>query len=380
MSSAKPNPLDVAELSRSNFIDLINLADADATLLPKIRNDYMIAKYGIDKKEHCIDCFDTTQPAITYTINLSDYQTAAKYFRLFGDLVTRLTFWGGYTFSPSESDALGQLIEQRCSKSLVKLVIYGERFSYLLGKAREQFSHVQQVGLYGLHSPYNYDLARIYPQMQSLTFEIFSLESVEALARPYASLTNVSIISLGRAQNFTNLKRLFALNPQIRSVNSPSFPKTELLQFMSEKLVQLNSLSFECGTNSPAEGDPVVNFASVEFLNISATRFCPRTLPLTFDRLNCARFGVYDINKDEIYRLLFSLPAIGTGEERSTGTLPDGWTAQLGQSGEVEFSRQGAMSVDSHADKNQLKPFASRLVEKASKLGNKVKHRAFGKK
>lgn len=183
-------------------------------------------------------------------------------------------------------------------------------------------------------------------------------------------------------QPYPNLKLLIASNPRIRSLVLSTFPKTELLQFISEQLVELQSLYLTCDESNPTEHDTPVNFASVDTLSIDETDSCPSTLPLTFDRLNRAEFSTYGIDEKKAQTLLFELPAIGTSEQRSTGTIPDEWKAERSPYGlDITFSRQAQPDAPPSAQPdgaNKLGALVSGLFKTASKLGDKLKQR-YGK-
>lgn len=306
------------------------MADSDASLLPAIR-ETLITKYGIDKKEHCFHNYNIKDDFFEYQIPLNEYEMATKYLRLFGDLVTRMHFWDPInTFTPVQIAEFVRLIEQHSAKSLVELNFVGDLFGYLLGETQQKFPYVRKLMLSNFQDAYEFDLARIYPKLESLFVDESTVESVDSLARSYKNLMDLSIYSNNRSANNTNFGKLFALNPQIRNFWSGSFPNAELLQFMSEHLVELNSLSLTCDVNGPHEDETPANFAHVGWLSIRGSRQCPSKLPLTFDQLTEIVF--YDVEDMEDIELKSKLPA--------TGALRKKWSVDDQRSyGCVTFSR-----------------------------------------
>lgn len=372
MVSGNASPLDAADLSLANFIDLIHLADADAALLPRIRNDYMIAKYGVDRTEHCFDCpHPSNGSSVRHQIPLNDYPTAEKYLRLFGDLVTRMSFWQlNRVFVPEQIAALVRLIEHRSSESLETLTFHGSSFGHLTGDTHQTFPNVHHITMFRISERDNCDLVRAYPRLRKLSCDILTLSSVETLVRAHHSLTEFQLFTATQSLLATNLKRFIELNPQIRSFSVDHFPNSALLQFISVKLAKLEYLSVAADASSPTEYDAAVHFANVKHLVVSEMRHCHCTLPLTFDRLQSVTF--YDIDRmaeDEVRTLLFRLPAIGTSEERSAGTIPAEWNAaqveQLGMRKYVRFARKPASASAVIAD----------MFKAALKLADRAKER-----
>lgn len=299
----------------------------DAAVYERIRKVYMQGVFRIHENEVCFDCLvDNTKSVIA----INDHMVAMQFLRHFGDLVHRVRVGSvAGTFSPNEYTELSHSIAANCAESLVELQLFNAG-GYLVGASEQVFPNVKSMVLHGAsYEGAEFALDRIYPHLEKLVVGLTNAQPIESLVRTYEHLATLVVLDRDMPQHNNHLKQLLQTNPQIRNLSLNYMPNTETIEFISEQLTSLESVSFECTESSPIHEDivqPIVHFGGVRSLTILAPHRCPSVIPLTFDHLDAVKFDrIEGIDQNAAKVLLFMLPDIGTVGERELGVLPAEW-------------------------------------------------------
>lgn len=299
----------------------------DAAVYERIRNVYMKGVFRIHENEVCFDCLVENNESV---IAINDHSVAVNFLRHFGDLVHRVRVGSvAGNFSLAEHTELSHSIAANCAESLVELQLFNAG-GYLVGESEQVFPNVKSVAVYGAsYEGVQFALDRIYPHLEKLIVGLTNPQPMESLVRTYEHLATLFMVEHEMPPNNNHLMRLLQLNPQIHNLSVNYMPNTETIEFISEHLKSLESVSFECTESSPIHADivqPIVHFAGVRTLTILAPSRCPSVIPLTFDHLDAVKFDrIEGIDENAAKVLLFMLPDIGTVGERELGVLPHEW-------------------------------------------------------
>lgn len=240
------------------FRELVNKADLSPRLRQLIRKHHMIPKYRIDKVNVS---FTNCAGSRLYEdhIVVCKYDTILKFFRSFGDLITKLNhITRNDKFSPEEMNAINEHVIQYCSKTLNELTLYHPTMA-LLGKTRAtspypeldyiykpsliQFERVTKLTIWNFKSSDHLEIDKIFPVLESLHFDtVKDVNNLRSLARHYPQLNELKMIAPVPLKRDAPIFHLFELNPQLRSLDLNTYPNELLLIYIQSTLRKLTTL------------------------------------------------------------------------------------------------------------------------------------------
>lgn len=264
-----------------NFTQLIDLADKNDTARPIIRNEYMIAKYRVHERIFVITKIFRDVPHSNQYNMVEQFESAHKFLRHFGDLVSKLRFENNWSqLTDTEVTTLTSDIEKYLSDSLVDIELKRVG-NYLLGKTKRVFSNVTYVKAVLDKYSDNYDLNRIYPKMETLYLQpsIFEEYPAKTVVRTYPNLKDLITIEHGSTNIFIDLLKV---NPRIERLRLNELPSREFLMYI-DNLPHLKELRIVGKQEFPI--NQITHFRHIEKFAVSISKWQSRAVPFTFDRL-----------------------------------------------------------------------------------------------
>lgn len=248
----------LAILDELHFRELVNRADLSPRLRELIRKHYLIPKYRIDKVSVCFsNCAESHFHEDSMV--LCKYDTIVKFFRSFGDSITKLVhITRDDKFSPKEMNTINQHVVQYCSKSLIELTLYHPTMA-LLGKTKVnspypelnyiyksnliKFQRVTKLTIWNFNSSDHLEIDQIYPVVESLQLDaVKDVNNLRSLDRHYPYLNDLRIIAPVPLKIDAPLHHIFEINPQLNSLDLNKIPDVKLLEFIHAKLRKLATL------------------------------------------------------------------------------------------------------------------------------------------
>lgn len=278
------------------------MAEISPAFTELIADRYMKPMHGIHEKKIIIDNTNTKQIVISDSILIGDYEISLKFLRLFGRLITRIEFNGG-TFQSYEIMAIGHSIAHYCCNSLVELEV-NHVGNYLISDTSRIFLKVTTLSLWMHKYSDNFQLNRIYPMLETLSFTGDSIK-YKSLTHQYAHLKKLRVELFSSRSHDSALEDLLRENLQIRSLHLTTLPGVDLLHFISNHLRNLDSLAVETtaygfpnSSNSNDNGQ-IIHFASVNKFRIEIkgrARSPPQEFPITFQHLESCEIIATSLN------------------------------------------------------------------------------------
>lgn len=228
--------------------DLLNLAASSPRFYTLVYDGYfkgrmasstvVIDKYGRNAKPS--------------DLIITDYTHAIKTLEQFGGLIKMLRF-DEYMFNGHESEKILQHIAQYTSNTLTELSLFAASSEHgfpLTSTTNYTFPHVTSLHLRAIIFLDNFQLERIYPNLNRLKIELRGgYHELSSLERRFNNLQHVDFGFGDKRYDDTadreviNAFSIFAMNPQLESVALDVFPTRGLLEAMNNTLPNLNTLS-----------------------------------------------------------------------------------------------------------------------------------------
>lgn len=282
------------------FLDLIVMADTHIKFQQMIANRYMIPKYRIHEK---LICFDIAEKLPRHNINIDaiyigKYDKILRFLRNFGKFVKNLEL-SGHSFTIQENVQINHFVEKYCWNSLEKLSLLRTN-NYLLSDTVRIFPKMKKLNIVIPEEIDNFQIHRIYPLMDSLTFasETFQFTSMLHTNLNLKDLT-FDIIKSTENTDFSIACAFLRNNSQLHQLNLYRSPSFKLVKCASESLPHLITLSVESTLDGLSWLIDPIRFGSVKnfkiFIVASIRRAVDR-FPITFDSLETLEILVATAN------------------------------------------------------------------------------------
>lgn len=202
----------------------------------------MIPKYRLN--EHIIHFKRVDDDDYVTGYYIWHFGRIRKFLRNFGHLITKLDF-PSTCFTLDEIKLLNIDIAEYCSISLEKVALSGVG-SHLISETNHTFNNVVSVDVRYHHFDDNLELDRIYPKMERLKITSRYPFTFSSIQHTYPHLKHLEINNWGTLAESVILKSLLQLNRQLESLQIDGFPEIYVLEYASEQLTNLVSLSLGC--------------------------------------------------------------------------------------------------------------------------------------
>lgn len=256
----------------------------------------MIPKYRVN--EHIIHLKRMDDEDYVTGYYIYQFRVIHKLLRQFGHLFTKLDF-PSTCFTLEQVELINIDIAEYCSSSLEKIALSGVG-SHLISETNRTFNNVVSVDLrYHHFEDNNLELARIYPKMETLKIMSRYPFTRNSILHTYPHLKHFQINNWGTPAESAIMKSLLQLNPQLETLLIDGFPEFYVLEYASEYLTNLQSLSLGCfvyrfrdsagyGIHLNATNTQNIHFSSVRNFTLTVGWEALESIdqiPITFEQL-----------------------------------------------------------------------------------------------
>lgn len=264
------------------------------------------------------------------TVTIENFETAERFLKHFGSLVTRLKF----TSEADQNSGIMQFVERYSIESLEVLKLYNVHGLWKI------FENVHSLHLRLNEYDDNLQLGRYFPKLSELHFEAYLFDSrFTSLEQTYPHLTHFVYDCELTSDGVTTLRNVLRANPQLRRLAVEHYVDYDLLADINQSLPVLDELSVIYSRSSYEKptytGGRTVRFNSVrkftmsvsfidkysyddfgisfnnlEELDILTTKFGGLALRLLEENVNLKRLSLarlYDENSDFIANMVTNL-------------------------------------------------------------------------
>lgn len=292
----EPNPSSqMDELDDFSLLTIFDKLDLPSLLNMASLNGrfhYLISTYNIrnrlDNKTICLVDDDDSQCSGAQYVSINKIETILKLLQYYGDRIKSLKY-DLHNARPHEQQTIVDYIERYCSKTLSKIALFD------MAAFSQTFENVKSVDLQQFDYSSELFIRERFPKMETFHFSTIILTRFPTIEKFFPNLLNLRIDSGDSEDINAGLKVLIQLNPQIRSLQLNRFPNFQLLQFASQNLPALESLTLAY----PQSYKPIVSYElgdTVHFPRVRLFRIIGEynslhlqlpfsRFPLTFERL-----------------------------------------------------------------------------------------------
>lgn len=272
-------------LEQMDFLGVINMAETTKEFLHLATDVYKrkFANKQVVIRNPYLGCNVNTLRS-EGSIEIGYFQAIHKLFQHFGSMITKLKieYFSGSNGLARQAVALAN----QFSDALKELEI--QSFDEdLLNDVRWPFRNVETLSFNGFMGKFangKLQLNQMFPNVQNLSVKHVRAINRENIVLPFPQLKHFEAsLVVTQGINETDIKRMIELNPQLHSLTL-LYCSMNLLQFVSEKLRNLEQLDVAWIITETSDVDNVINFKNVKILNMkSAHEMFLRKV--TFDQL-----------------------------------------------------------------------------------------------
>lgn len=287
--------------SHMDFGDLIRVAECS----PRFRqlgNKWMIDNFELDRNEVIVDLYEKgpIYSRIGDKFKIQHYDFALKTFRLYGNLITKLTIHG-YGLNLDEITEIASHLRRYSLEALIDISFHNA--ADLLINFENSFSNVVNLRIDEVYLENSLQLDILFPQMKRFDLKVDNPSDLSTIVHHYPHLEHISINEIDWQREFKFIDKLVELNPQIRSFASDNLLSIESVELLSTNWPHLEWLSL---TDHPFdlpfyEPGFIAHLPSVKYFTLTINRrmepiFEP--FPLSFTCLENLDLKSYRISDD----------------------------------------------------------------------------------
>lgn len=227
---------------------------------------------------------------------VQERHSVLPFLRNFGHFIKSLKFHEKL-YSKEHAIQIYQYIEKYCGNTLAELDLITAG-THLTMDTTITFSSVIKLELSHMDDLNHMELDRIYPALEDLTIGALTANYMSA-GKFLARLERLHVVEYLDHENDISLRELLRCSPQLRALKLSRVPSFELLKFISETTLNLESLSFSYkhGAIHSATGD-TVHFQTVKNFTIEINDWNSEihTAPITFKQLTALEISSHNFD------------------------------------------------------------------------------------
>lgn len=283
--------------------DLINLAGINERIDRFIQHHYIIGKNRMHEKSLIIKGIigEYFIAGALYQKIVNNIDGILRFLRYFGSAPRKIDIFCTHD-TDSEFIKLGQYIERYCHDTLASINFKGKAAS-LINRWNVPFNNVAHIEIILTDELYN--LPRIFPNIQTLNItvqqHISSLNSSDLSKLTFSKLNELKYSEFGTFSNFTLLKQILRLNPQLRTFRTLDTLDIEIVTFLAENAPNLHCLEINSYSHDFIDnimGSAIIPFRTVEYLTLKffgSGEVVENPFPIAFEQLESLDLSSYSV-------------------------------------------------------------------------------------